>query len=260
MMKLSCALVACNDNPKYLDFWPLVREAWWEIVGIPAVMIYIGETKPDKYKDDPSILCFPPIEGWSTITQSQVIRLLYPSLLQCDGAVITSDMDMIPLQREFFVEGVDKFQDHQFVSLRGIDEREKQIYMCYCAATPQTWSDLFQIKTVDDIRKRMTEWQQQMNLQVLEHGGPGWCFDQMKLYEHVQGWLQQFPERIGMLPWTATISRLDRANPYDWIPGNEMLAIRIQEKDYIDFHMPSMELFSNILSEILLLAKQVYTR
>ena len=259
MMKLSCALVACNENPRYLEFWPLVRQAWWEIVGIPAVMIYIGETKPEEYKDDPSVICFKPIEGWSTVTQSQVIRLLYPALLQCDGAVVLSDMDMIPLQREFFVEGLEQFQPNQFVSLRGIDEHEQQIYICYCAATPQTWSDLFQVKTIEDIRTRMTEWQQQMNIQVTKHGEPGWCFDQQKLYEHVMGWNIQCPTRVGLLPWTSSFARLDRASPQDWYPGNPLLATRIQTKEFIDFHMPPIEYFSNVIADVFQLAKYVYT-
>ena len=45
-MKLSCALVACNENPHYLAFWPVVKRAWWEIVGIPCIMVYIGDELP----------------------------------------------------------------------------------------------------------------------------------------------------------------------------------------------------------------------
>ncbi len=258
-MKLSCALVACNDNPKYLNFWPIVRQSWWDIVGIPAVMVYIGETKPEEYKDDPSILCFKPIEGWSTVTQAQVIRLLYPALLQCDGAVVISDMDMIPLQREFFVEGFEKFSDDQFVSLRGIDESQRQIYMCYCGATPKTWSDLFQIQSEQDILTRMEEWQTQMPIQVSKHAEAGWCFDQQKLYEHVYGWLIQDSKRIGLLPWTESFSRLDRANPQDWYRGNPFLATRIEMKDFIDFHMPPLEYFQSEIFEAYLYAKKCYT-
>jgi hypothetical protein len=258
-MKLSCALVACNDNPKYLDFWPIVRQSWWDIVGIPAVMIYIGETKPDAYKDDPSVICFKPIEGWSTVTQAQVIRLLYPALLQCDGAIVISDMDMIPLQREYFTEGFAKFREVQFVSLRGIDEQERQIYMCYCGATPSTWSDLFNIKSIQDIKTRMIEWKQQMPLQVHKHAEPGWCFDQQKVYEHVQGWLLQSPDRVGLLPWTITIPRLDRGNPQDWYTGNPFLAHRISEHEFVDFHMPPLEFFSNEIYTVFHYAKESYT-
>jgi hypothetical protein len=258
-MKLSCALVACNDNPKYLDFWPIVRQSWWDIVGIPAVMIYIGDEKPDAYKDDPSVICFKPIEGWSTVTQAQVIRLLYPALLQCNGAVVISDMDMIPLQREYFTEGFAKFREEQFVSLRGIDEQERQIYMCYCGATPQTWSDLFNIKSFEDITSRMKEWSQQMPLQVETHAAPGWCFDQQKLYEHVQGWLLQSPDRVGLLPWTREIPRLDRTRPDEWRSGNPFIIHMISRKDLVDFHMPPYEYFSKEIYEKYEYAKMNYT-
>lgn len=258
-MKLSCALLACNDNTHYLDFWPMVRQSWWEIVGIPAVMIYIGEEKPAAYQDDPSIICFKPMEGWSTVTQAQVIRLLYPALLQCDGAVVISDMDMIPLQREYFVEGFAKFREDQFVSLRGIDEQEQQIYMCYCGAVPSTWSDMFNIKTLEDVYSRMNEWKQQMPLQVQNHGESGWCFDQQKVYEHVQGWQLQSPERVGLIPWTATIPRLDRASPQDWYAGNLFLEHRLSEKEFVDFHMPPLELFSKEILTVFQYATKSYT-
>ena len=258
-MKLSCALVACNDNPKYLDFWPIVRQSWWDIGGIPAVMIYIGETKPEAYKDDPSVICFKPIEGWSTVTQAQVIRLLYPSLLQCEGAVVISDMDMIPLQREYFVEGFAKFREDQFVSLRGIDEKDKQIYMCYCGATPKVWSEMFNIKSLEDIYTRMNEWSQQMPLQVVNHGGVGWCFDQQKLYEHVQGWLIQSPDQIGLIPWTQSIPRLDRTRPDEWREGNTFVIHMISQKQLVDFHMPPYEYFSKEIYEKYEYAKMNYT-
>ena len=258
-MKLSCALVACNDNPKYLDFWPIVRQSWWEIVGIPAVMIYIGDTKPEAYKDDPSVICFTPIEGWSTVTQAQVIRLLYPALLQCEGVVVISDMDMIPLQREYFMDGFAKFHKDQFVSLRGMDEQERQIYMCYCGATPKVWSEMFQIKTLEDITTRMNEWKQQMPYQVQKHAEPGWCFDQQKLYEHVQGWLIQSPDRIGLIPWTATIPRLDRGAPQDWYAENPFLEHRLSEKEFVDFHMPPLIPFTNEILTVFHIAKKCYT-
>ena len=258
-MKLSCALVACNDNPKYLDFWPIVRQAWWDIVGIPAVMIYIGETKPEAYKDDPSVLCFKPMDGWSTVTQAQVIRLLYPALLQCEGAVVMSDMDMIPLQREYFVEGFEKFREDQFVSLRGIDEQEKQIYICYCGATPKVWSEMFSTKSLEDIYTRMGEWSQQMPLQVMQRAQPGWCFDQQKLYEHVKGWLYQSPGRVGLIPWTAEIPRLDRSRPDDWRIDNQLILHMISHNAFVDFHMPPHEFFSKEIYEKYEHAKLNYT-
>jgi hypothetical protein len=243
-MKLSCALVACNDNPHYLAFWPIVKKAWWDIVGIPCVMIYVAETIPDSLKADPAVIHFQPIQGWPTATQAQVIRLLYPALLKTDGAVMLSDMDMIPMQSKFFHEGFASFQPDQFVSLRGIDEQERQIYMCYVGATPKTWSELFGIETVKDIRTTLESWAQR-NPADGNHGGTGWCTDQQILYVAIKGWEQEYPSRIGLLPWTLRIPRLDRGNPEEWLHNSQNLHNNIRAKLYIDFHMPPYKAFKN---------------
>lgn len=252
-MKLSCALVACNDSPHYLDFWPVVKKAWWDIVGIPCIMIYVAETVPDHLKADPAVIHFQPIQGWPTATQAQVIRLLYPALLKGDGAVILSDMDMIPMQRDFFHEGFYLFQPNQIVSLRGIDEQEHQIYMCYVGATSQTWRDLFGIQTQEDIRTTMMSWSQR-NPADGRHGGTGWCTDQQILYAAVKSWEIQEPDRVGLLPWTPTIPRLDRGDPYEWYYHTQELETKIQQSYYIDFHMPPYKQFKHRIDQILALA------
>ena len=242
-MKLSCALVACNENPHYLQFWPYVKKAWWEIVGIPCVMVYIGQIVPDSLKNDPAVIHFQPIEGWPTATQAQVIRLLYPSIMKCEGAIVISDMDIIPVQRNFFTQGFAQFKEDQFVSLRGIDEKEKQIYMCYVGATPKTFSDVFNIHSIENIRTCMNQWAAHVQADG-EHGGKGWCTDQLILYSIVKDWLKKTPERIGLLPWTSHVEltdRLDRGNPQEWIQVTDILIHKLKTNMYVDFHMPPLK-------------------
>lgn len=240
-MKLGFALVACNENTHYLDFWPIVKEAWQRIVGIPCMMVYVGDELPEHLKNDPNVSLFKPIPGWPTATQAQVIRLLYPALYKdtFHDAIILSDMDIIPLQKSWFVDQLEEFQQNQFVSLRGIDEREKQIYMCYVAATPKTFSELFEVSTLDDIRAKMMEWSQESPADG-RHGGKGWCTDQIKLYEHVMMWLGLQPDRVGLVPWTQQIPRLDRGNPDEWVrvAYDDKLQQKLRNSMYIDFHMP----------------------
>jgi hypothetical protein len=249
-MRLSCALVACNDNPKYLDFWQVVKKAWWDIVGIPCVMVYVADTLPQYLAEDPAVIHFKPIPEWPTATQAQVIRLLFPALLQCDGAVMLSDMDMIPLQRDFFTGGFSRFSENQFVSLRGIDEGEKQIYMCYVGATPKTWKDLFGIKSIEDISSLMRKWASEFPADG-NHGGLGWCTDQRRLYDKVKEWQIQQPERVGLIPWTPTIPRLDRGNPNEWLHWNDLLEFKLKNTMYIDFHMPPYSIFYSIIDKVL---------
>jgi len=237
-MKLSCVLVACNEKPLYLQFWPIVKKTWWEFVQVPCIMVYVGSEIPEELKNDPAVIHWKPIPSWPTATQAQCIRLLYPALLKCDGAVILSDMDMIPLQKDFFVkDGFEKFSESQFVSLRGIDEARKEIYMCYVGATPSVWSELFEIKTIEDTYKIMNLWATTSPSDGV-HGSLGWCTDQLVLYNKVKEWQSKNPEKIGLLPWTQSISRLDRGNPYEWLIWNPMLEKNLKRNIYVDFHMP----------------------
>ena len=253
-MKLSCVLVACNENTHYLQFWPIVKRSWWDLVGVPCVMVYVGETLPDDLKDDKAVLHFKPIPSWPTATQAQCIRLLYPALLKCDGAVMISDMDMIPMQSEFFLEeGFNTFLDNQFVSLRGIGEELKEIFMCYVGGKPQTWSELFHIKSIDDIYSTLAAWSSEFASNG-QHGSLGWSTDQRILYNKVKEWTQSKPERVGLIPWTPPNyrpDRLDRGNPYEWIQWNPLLEHKIQTKVFVDFHMPPYTQFTKQIEDVL---------
>jgi len=249
-MKLSSVLVACNKNTKYLDFWPAVKEAWWKIAHLPCIMVYVDESLPKHLENDPAVKFFKAIPGWPTATQAQCIRLLYPAILKTEEAVMISDMDMIPLQRTFFTEGFQSFNNKQFVSLRGIDEREKQVYMCYVGATPKVWGEMFNITTEQDITNRLTEWSIKYPADGM-HGGQGWCSDQIELYQKVKLWQQVFPERIGLKPWTPEISRLCRSRPHEWAYFTSALMKTIAEGKYVDFHMPPFEQFSSLIYRVL---------
>lgn len=256
-MKLSCALVACNENPHYLQYWPIVKRAWLEIVGIPCVMIYVGETVPDILKVDPAVIHFPHIPQWPTATQAQVIRLLFPALLQCDGAIVISDMDIIPIQRDFFVKGFEQFQSNQFVSLRGIDEIEQQVYMCYVGATPQTWRDCFGIQSTNDIRTKLTEWANGIQADGTR-GGQGWCTDQQLLYFRIKSLQLIIPERVGCIAWTKEIPRLCRSKPSEWMQWDIALENNIINNKYVDFHMPPYEQFKQQIEQVYTKVREPY--
>ena len=246
-MKLSGVLVACNENTHYLDFWPVVKEAWWRVAGLPCVMVYVGESLPAHLVNDRAVVFFKAIPGWPTATQAQVIRLLYPALMKSDGAIMLSDMDMIPLQKDLFVGGFEQFSPSKFVSLRGIDEGEKQIYMCYVGATPAVWSTLFRIKTIEDVRKRLTEYSEQYQSNG-RHGGVGWCSDQIELYNVVKA---AEPNTIGLVPWTPQIPRIDRIEEVDYNMQKANIDAALKRGVVVDYHMPPFKKNRDIIQLIL---------
>jgi hypothetical protein len=250
-MKLSAALVACNENPKYLEFWPIVKYAWWHIVGIPAVMVYVGDVVPEDLKNDPAVIHFPPVPGWPTATQAQVIRLFAPGLLQTDGAVVISDMDIVPLQREFFVDGFGQFKDNQFVSLHGINDAEQQVYMCYVGALPSVWRSLFLTNGFNDVRLHMTRLAEHIKSDGL-HAGQGWLTDQLLLYKYVKERMVKDASSVGVLPLPTEFSRrLDRARPEEWVSLTDELKQKLVSSQYVDFHMPSYHYISSHVLPIL---------
>ena len=80
-MRLDHCLLACNENTAYLYYWHYVKRAWNNIVGIPVTMVYIGNTLPTYLVGDSQVKLFKPVQGMSSATQSQMIRLLYPALI-----------------------------------------------------------------------------------------------------------------------------------------------------------------------------------
>lgn len=258
-MKLSCALVACNENTSYLSFWPLVKRAWWDIVGIPVIMVYVGDELPDMLKGDPAVIHFVPIRGWSTATQAQCIRLLYPSLFHCKGAVILSDMDMIPLNKEYFHSTIKDVNDDVFVSYR--DKLKDQILMCYVAAVPDTWRSLFQVKSLEDIYAKFHEWSEVYPSDG-KHGGLGWCTDQILLYNHVEKFRTHSPSRILYVPDPSLYEcprrdRIDRLNFHYYIQ-NHFYKDFISSKCCIDSHMPPYSTYSTELINILNYTSTLY--
>ena len=43
-MKIDTVILSSNDNPDYIQFWPIVSEAW-TLMGIEPILIYTGEQK-----------------------------------------------------------------------------------------------------------------------------------------------------------------------------------------------------------------------
>ena len=43
-MKLDKVILSSDDNPDYLEFWPIVSEAWRNI-GIEPILFYTGKNK-----------------------------------------------------------------------------------------------------------------------------------------------------------------------------------------------------------------------
>jgi len=267
-MQLAHCLVSSDANPRYLKFFPLVRQAWQNVLGIPVTLALVGHELPDDvaaFRDE--ILLFEPIEEVHPTFQAQVLRLLVPgNLLGASGAVITSDIDMLPISPEYFWFSVSHLPDHAFASYRPV-LHEAQLAVCYCAASSATWRALFGGHNLTSLRHQITAWWRQYGGGFDGRPGcPGWSTDQRLLYQAATAF-----EHFHALTDTETgFHRLDRVDSFfrkrmapsevDSMVGRLSLTLRnrvfnppdpnktekqisdlkrqVYERQFTDFHMP----------------------
>jgi len=118
------ALVTCDDNPNYTEFEPIVKD-FWSRLGFEPVCLKVG-------------VDYPIVSGVATSLQAQILRLYAPTTFQ-DRIVILSDMDMLPLNRDYFVSKLPSNNDE--FSIYSSDAYSNGRYpMCYIASRGQNYS------------------------------------------------------------------------------------------------------------------------
>jgi hypothetical protein len=236
-LEVTHMLTASDLNRRYLDCWPLARRAWREIAGIEPVLVLVAHADevPADLRDDPDVRVFEPLEGLHTAFQAQCVRLLYPALLDVEGGVITSDVDMVPLNRGYFHSSPARIPRDHFLAYRNALLWWDQIPICYNAALPTTWSELFGIASLDEMRARLREWGDDLNYDGVR-GGHGWDTDQIVLYRTAVD-----RGRRGRDVWILDdrYSGYHRLNTSALGPGGPERLVRrgIQRGEYSDYHL-----------------------
>lgn len=100
-MKIDYAIVSSDHNPTYLDFWPIVKDFWVNLIGIKPILVLISERDFIQEEDDCIIHEVKKIKGVCTGLQSKVVRMYITKYYQ-KNTCITSDIDMLPLSIEYF--------------------------------------------------------------------------------------------------------------------------------------------------------------
>jgi hypothetical protein len=235
--RLGRVLLACDLNRDYLDFWPSTRTAWKEIVGLDVTLVLVAppEAVPAELQDDPDVIPFEPVEGVHPTLQAQCIRLLYPALLETDGAVIISDIDLYPLRASYFHDPVRLLDERFFVVYRDDRLDRGEIDMMFNAARPDTWGEVFDVATVTDLRDRLAAWSDGMQYDG-RRGWDGWYTDQRMLYQKLLSWSAR-DERLWMLDDQACrYNRLNRDKLVNEDGLEEWRADGLQRLAYSDFN------------------------
>jgi hypothetical protein len=228
-MKVGTIVTATDTNPLYLEFIPSFVKAWSALVPeADIVVVLIADSIPESLRSySKHIAVFPPIPGIHTAFQAQCIRLLYPRQITRDEGVLITDMDMLPMNRQYYVDSIQTIPDDQFIVYRDVCLPD-EISMCYNIAHPSTWTSVFGRETIESL---LHEWYSGTGYDG-EHGGKGWGTDQTILVTMFNTW--EGPKTI--LNDTLTqFRRLDRSSMWQF-QDKDNLRKQIQSGFYADYH------------------------
>lgn len=224
-MKLTRVILSSNENPVYLEFWPLAAKGWKQLIGVQPTLVLITDDTVMVDESLGDVIRFKPIEGLSTVFQAQIIRLLLPVLFP-DEVCIVSDIDQVPCSRSYFCDSITRYTDDKFIVYREVHSRrvKNEIPMCYVAAKGSVFSEIFGVKTMEDIRNKIAEWG------ATELPKYNWQTDQRVLYDYVTTW-QHYQSRVVRFGHDWIMGRL---HSYEWPAGRQ----KLQNGGYIDISTP----------------------
>ena len=239
-MQLKCVLTATNDNELYSDFIPIFIESYKKLM--PEVLvriIFVGEKIPEKYnKYSDNLILFTQPSWISSAFVSQYIRLLYPAILKIDGGIMITDIDMIPMNRDYYIDSISDVDDSMFFCYRDVMHLDCcQIPMCYNIATADTWSKVFHIKNLEDIEQRLNIVDYKINYEE-RHGGLGWSTDQEHLFLSINKYENENNKKIFIYKTDAEtkFNRLCRDDGVSRsLPQNVL--DNIKNHKYTDYHL-----------------------
>lgn len=215
-------ILSSDANPTYLEFWPLVARAWKDRIGIKPTLALIAEDDVVVDTTLGEVIRIKPIEGISTAMQAQVIRLLLPIHFP-DEISIISDIDMLPLNKEYFINSVANIPDDMFVVYRDMAYGPDSLRfpMCYNVGKGSLFSSIFNVHSIEEIPAKIKEW---------ASFNWGWATDEVALYTYVRGW-KYFKDKCVFLHHTSMEpQRIDRVA---WGYDKE----KLKNNYYIDAHM-----------------------
>jgi hypothetical protein len=144
-MKVQKVIHACNDNPFYKDFWPIVSKIWKLKFAIEPVLLYFGEDNPSS--EYGQVVKMKAIDGVPISTQAQCSRYWFPHTEQ-ETIWMTSDIDMLPISKKYFIDDIMHYEDHKFISLNGNPEEKyphRNFSCCYNVGKGSTFTEILQL-------------------------------------------------------------------------------------------------------------------
>ena len=222
-MKVNYAILGSDENPFYLDFWPIVSKVWNNVFGVKPILGLICDEDSEIYNDEFGLIKkFKKIQGVDVGLQSQIVRFYINKFI--DGYSLISDIDMLPLSKLYFEGSCSRLTEENLI-LHSSDNPEclaqKMYPMCYVAAHTETYKKVFDLHM---------SWEEFCTL--LNSRNETWYTDQKYLYEKVNDYHKQTNNVIFLnRGWKGPANRrIDRIY-WNYDPN------KVKEGYYIDSHL-----------------------
>lgn len=219
-MNIDYAIVSSDTNPMYYDFWPIVRKLWSSHIGIKPIFVYFSDKNSVEEYEDCIIHEYKPIDGVDTGFQSQLVRMFITKFYP-EHVCLTSDIDMLPLSKEYFNTITLEYDENDMVILSADAYPNINRYpICYNAAKGNTFNEILDLNcTFEEYVKRLSSY--------------NWGWDTDELYFGMKVNEFKYQNRIKKLNrgWSLGIanSRIDRVR-WGYVKN------KLQKGDYIDSH------------------------
>ena len=130
-MKINNAIMSSDSNSLYLDFWPIVSKLWKKKFNITPILYYIDNNHDIEISEEyGKVIKLKPIGDIPVYLQCLWVR--YWAFTEYPNDVnILSDIDMLPLSKEYFVEPIKNIDNTKYVHLNPCFKTYGMLPSCY---------------------------------------------------------------------------------------------------------------------------------
>ena len=144
-MKIDIAIHSSNSNPFYLDFWSIVSKIWKNKFNITPILIYIDHNHDTEIDDTHGVVIkYKPINNIEISLQCLWIRYWITSQY-LDKVCIISDIDMLPISKNYFIEQIKIIDENKYVHL---NPYTGYLPSCYHVAKGKKFVDVLNLENI----------------------------------------------------------------------------------------------------------------
>ena len=229
-MKIDYAVMSA-DNSHYLEFWPVISWIWEKKLGITPILLYFSN-EPIGTVHGRIVHMGEPKENIGITTCWA--RYWWASQ-QMDKVCIITDIDMIPLSKDYFVESIAGYNANAYLHLNDCIDSYSRLPSCYHVAKGDVFKQVLQTGNIFSESLEMLLKREFNNKECYDKiENRFWCYDEFWATEKI---LMSEKKDIFLLKRDMANDRVDRTN---WVWDKNI--------QYVDAHSlrPYKENFSEI--------------